>query len=141
MPFSTKVNKLSHRWDELNKELGELEQAMVPWRQLLDSRDALEHFLTPLEELFEVECANANQLPLGSDFTPFIVQFKVLIIGFICTYVHMYEHTYLLPTYIRLHMCDWANNNGPSGHNLVFYIVHLHSVSFKTLLIKLFISV
>jgi len=74
-----KVNKLSQRWDALNKELGELELAMVPWRELLDSRDALEHFLTPLEELFEVECANANQLPLGSDFTPFIVQFKVNI--------------------------------------------------------------
>ena len=50
---------------------------MVPWRQLLECRDGLEHFLTPLEELYEVEAANANQLPLGSDFTPFIVQFKV----------------------------------------------------------------
>ena len=77
VPFTTKVNKLSQRWDTLNRELGELEQAMVPWRQLLDARDALEHFLTPLEEMFEVECANANQLPPGSDLTPFIVQFKV----------------------------------------------------------------
>lgn len=75
--ITNKVNKLSQRWDALNKGLGELELAMVPWRQLLDSRDALEHFLTPLEELFEVDCANANQLPLGSNFTPFIVQFKV----------------------------------------------------------------
>ena len=50
---------------------------MVPWRQLLDCRDALEHFLTPLEEVYEVEAANANQQPLGSDFTPFIVRFKV----------------------------------------------------------------
>ena len=68
---------MSHRWNDLNKELGELEQAMVPWRQLLDTCDALEHFVMSLEELIEAECANLNQLPLGSDFTPFIVEFKV----------------------------------------------------------------
>ena len=79
VPFRKKVDKLLQRWDTLNKELGELEQAMIPWRQLLDCRDGLEHFLTPLEELYEVEAANANQLPLGSNFFPFIVKFKVSI--------------------------------------------------------------
>ena len=98
VPFRKKVDKLSQRWDALNKELGELEQAMVPWRQLLDCRDGLEHILTPLEELYEVEAANANQLPLGSDFTPFIVQFKVNIL-YIRMYVCMLQvcvaHTYI----------------------------------------------
>ena len=106
VPFSTKVNKLSHRWDELNKELGELEQAMVPWRQLLEARDALEQFLTPLEELFEVECANANQLPLGSDLTPFIVQFKVLI--YICAHMHIctcYIPTCMYIYNMYIHVC------------------------------------
>ena len=70
---------------------------MVPWRQLLETRDALEQFLTPLEELFEVECANANQLPLGSDLTPFIVQFKVLI----CIHAHML----ICATYLRTCTC------------------------------------
>ena len=45
---------------------------MILWQQLLEACDALENFLTHLEELFEVECANANQLPLGSDLTPFM---------------------------------------------------------------------
>ena len=43
---------------------------MIPWQLLLEACDALEK--THLEELFEVECANANQLPLGGDLTPFM---------------------------------------------------------------------
>lgn len=72
-----KVNKLSQRWDTLNGGLGELEAAMIPWKQLLDARENLEQFLVPLEELYEVEFEKVKQSPPGSDFSPFIVLFKV----------------------------------------------------------------
>ena len=80
-----KVEKLSQRWDALNNGLGELETAMIPWRQLLDARDNLEQFLAPLEELYEVEFEKVKQTPPGSDFSPFIVLFKV-------SYGHWYFH-------------------------------------------------
>ncbi|XP_065895085.1 uncharacterized protein [Dysidea avara] len=71
-----KVEKLSQRWDALNSGLGELEIAMVPWKQLLDARENLEQFLAPLEQLYEVEFEKVKQSPPGSDFSPFIVHFK-----------------------------------------------------------------